>query len=421
MRMGKKNQKGQKASEVVIDEAANIDVPVKLDPTPEAQEVVYEYKIKELADKNSIPVEELVEEYQKQYQDLSQKGVSANLEKLAYNGVLNLVRKKTKPKVDFVPKAKADQVVGFVIGDSGVFDKVLMMVNKAKSYSNKYGIAAAQKAKLINANSEPIDTRDEVFGKPNDDKGKPLGKRDAQGNFVYNHERSRTLDMIAKLPNEENFKLGTIQTNDNQLALGWGKIKFFALASVFGIVKETDEPFALNSSSAEDTRSIFHAVHEDIDIDAIFMQVVGPKLTEIGELPQAYELLPKNPQGKPQWNHRFYVRGTVSWIARDRRSPIGTINMGFWNPETGAEVVVQIPEQLSADFGENSEIIVIGKLSKGDLRVEGEGGKAEYVKGEGPVRIDALGFYKIKGMTTPAESSSPEALEEEAAIDGWME
>ena len=95
--------------------------------------------------------------------------------------------------------------------------------------------------------------------------------------------------------------------------------------------------------------------------------------------------------------------------------------MGFWNPETGAEVVVQIPEQLSADFGENSEIIVIGKLSKGDLRVEGEGGKAEYVKGEGPVRIDALGFYKIKGMTTPAESSSPEALEEEAAIDGWME
>ena len=322
MRMGKKNQKGQKASEVVIDEAANIDVPVKLDPTPEAQEVVYEYKIKELADKNSIPVEELVEEYQKQYQDLSQKGVSANLEKLAYNGVLNLVRKKTKPKVDFVPKAKADQVVGFVIGDSGVFDKVLMMVNKAKSYSNKYGIAAAQKAKLINANSEPIDTRDEVFGKPNDDKGKPLGKRDAQGNFVYNHERSRTLDMIAKLPNEENFKLGTIQTNDNQLALGWGKIKFFALASVFGIVKETDEPFALNSSSAEDTRSIFHAVHEDIDIDAIFMQVVGPKLTEIGELPQAYELLPKNPQGKPQWNHRFYVRGTVSWIARDRRSPM---------------------------------------------------------------------------------------------------
>lgn len=413
--VSKKSKKVEEASEAVVD------VPVMQDPTPEVKEITYEYKIQELAEKNSIPVEELVAEYQKQYQDLTVKGVSANLEKLAYNGVLNLVRKKTKPKVEFVPKAKAEQVVGFVIGDGGVFDKVLMMVNQAKSYSNKYGIAAAQKAKLINAQSEPIDTRDEVFGKENPDKGKPLGKRDAQGNFVYNHERSRTLDMIAKLPNETEFKLGTIQTNDNQLALGWGKIKFFALASIFGIIKETDAPFALNSSNAEDTRSIFHAVHEDIDIDSIFMQVVGPKLTEIGEIPREYELLPKNKKGKPEWNHRFYVRGTVSWIARDRRSPIGTINMGLWNPETGSEIVVQIPEQLSADFGENSEIIVIGKLSKGDLRVEGEGGKAEYVKGEGAIRIDALGFYKIPNMTTPAESSSPEALEEEAAIDGWMD
>ena len=408
-------------SNAVIDEFANME---KVAATQAANTPVSttEMQIQALAEKNSIPVEELVEEYQKQYQELSMKGVSANLEKLAYNGVLNLVRKKTKPKVDFVPKAKAEQALGFVIADSGVFDRIEMMAGIARRYGNKYGLAAAVKAKLINAQSEPIDTRDEVFGKENPDKGKPLGKRDKDGNFILNHERSRTLDMIAKLPNEEEWKLGIIQTNDNQLSLGWGKVRFGALASIFGIVKEREQPFKLNSSNAEDTRSIFHAVHDDsINFDEIFMRLVGPKLTEIGEIPREFELLPKNTKGKPAWDNRFYVRGTVSWIARDRRSPIGTINMGLWNPETGAEIVVQIPEHLAADFGENSEIIVIGKLEKGDLRTEGDDGKAQYIKGEGAVRIDALGFYKIPNMTTPAETSSPEALEEEAAIDGWME
>ena len=412
---------------MVSKKSKNVAVadPVEEPPVKEANPI--EVQIQALADKNSLPVADLVEEYQKNYQDLSMKGVTVNLEKLSYNAVLNLVRKKTKPKAaEFVPKAKADQVVGFIIADSGVFDKVDMMVGESRRYASKYGMSAAEAKHFINKAGEPLDTRDMVFGKPNEDRGKPLGHRDKDGNFVQNHERSRTLDLIAKLPAKEgeeapDWQLGTIQTNDNQLSLAWGKVKFLTLASIFGIIKERVEPFALNSSNAEDTRSIFHAVHDEVDIDEVFMRVVGPKLTEIGEIPREYELLPKNPKGKPLWNHRFYVRGTVSWIGRDRRSPIGTINMGIWNPETGAEIVVQIPEHLQADFGENSEIIVIGKLEKGDLRTEGDDGKAAYIKGEGPVRINALGFYKIKGMTTPAESSTPEGLAEEAEIDGWVE
>ena len=386
----------------------------------EPVEVTIESQIQALVEKNSIPAEELVEEYQKQYQDLSLKGVSVNLEKLAYNGVLNLVRKKTKPKVDFVPKAVAEQVVGFAIADSGCFDKIDMIAGEARRYVSKFGMAAAEAKGLINKNGEPLDTRLTVFGKTNNQLGKPVGKRDKEGNFVYNKERSRTLDLIAKV-RDSDYMLGTIQTNDNQLAFGWGKIKFFTLASVFGIVKSDKEPFVLNSSNAEDTRSIFRAVHEDIDIDEIFMRVVGPKLTEIDDIPREYELLPKNPKGKPLWNHRFYVKGTVTWIGRDRPSPIGTINMGIWNPETGTEIIVQIPEYLTVDFGENSEIIIICKLAKGDLRAEDDEGKTKYIKGEGAVRLDALGFYKVKGMTTPAETSTPQALEDENGIDAWVE
>jgi hypothetical protein len=248
--------------------------------------------------------------------------------------------------------------------------------------------------------------------------------------------------MIAKLRGSD-WKLGTIQTNDNKLSRAWDKVKLYSLASIFGIVKEdnpkplteeqkasmseeeqveylknADHSFKLNSSNAEDTVSIFHKVNEDVDVDAIFMQVVGSKLTEISAIEREYELLPKGAKGKPLWDHRFYVKGTVSWIRREP-SPIGDYSLGIWNPETGAEIVVNF--RCNADFGENSEIIVISKLEKGDLRIEGENGQAQYVKGEGAVRLSALGFYKIPNCTTPAETATPEALDDESGINGWVE
>src|SRR5208283_1246037 len=125
-----------KKSKVKVEEEVAVIASTQTSTSIESQ-------IQTLAIKNDIPVEELVTEYQKQYQDLSLKGVSANLERLAYNGVLNLVRKKTKPKVDFIPKQKAEQALGFVIADSGIFDKVAMMANQARSYVSKFGVAAA--------------------------------------------------------------------------------------------------------------------------------------------------------------------------------------------------------------------------------------------------------------------------------------
>jgi hypothetical protein len=368
-------------------------------------------QISELAIKNSIPSEDLVAEYQKNYSELSEKGVVNNLEKLAMNSVLNLVRKLTK-KSTFEPKAKAESIVCFVIGDSGSWDKVSQIRGEASRYVNKHGMAAAATVGYINADSKVLDTRKEVFGKENPMYRMPL--KDTQ------HERSRTLTIIGKVGESDEWQDGTFQTNDNQLSIGWGKVRTFALAQTFGIVKE-EKPLRLNSSNAEDTRSIFKAVHEPLDIDAIFMKVVGPQIIQVDNLEESYAVLPRNAKGKVPFDNRFYVKGTVTWIGRDRPTPWGSIKMGIWNPETGAEAIVDIPAHLSVDFGENSEIITIGKLDKGDLKTEGESGKFKYLKGEGAVKINALGFYKIPNMTTPSETSSAEALQEEEDINAWIE
>ena len=382
-----------------------------------------------LAKINNISSEELFAEYQKSYMELNEKGVTQNLERLSMNAVKNLVRKMTK-KTEFTPKQKAESVIGFIIGDSGIWDKVQTIITKAQNYAKKQGISAALEAGLINEDNEVLDTREELFGKPNKGYKQPFGKKQ--------HERTRTLDLIGRINGSEVYKYGTIQTNDNQLALGWGKVKFVTPCQTFGIVKEvlpkpltaeekeTMSPeeietyenkvgsFKLNSSNAEDTTSIFKAVHEPMDVDAIFMKVIGPQLTEVSGVEEYHVLV------SDAWDRRIFVKGMVTWIARDRPSPYGSINMGLMG-EDGAEIVIEVPEHLSIDFGENSEIIVIGKTNRGDLRVEGENGGFKYIKGKGEVKINAVGFYKLQGLTTPTGMGSPESLEDEKEIDGWVE
>jgi hypothetical protein len=400
----------------------------------------YENQILSLAEKNNIPQVDLVTEYEKNYQELSAKGVTTNIETLAMNAVKNMVRKITKPKNDsFVSKQKAESVVLFVIGDTGSSDQIEIMKSIAKAYSNKWGLAAAVKEGYINKENQVLDNREKVFGKPNGNFGKPL--KESQ------HERKRVLDIIGRIGDSQVWKDGLFNTSDNKLAVGWGKVKMFTLAQTFGIVKAntpiplTEEQrgsmseeditsyekqlghILLNSSNAEDTQSIFRALHEPVDIDQVFMQVVEPQLKQVDDVEAEYTYLPVDAKGKVPYNNRFFVKGTVSWINRDRPDFNGAISLGLWNPETGAELTLKIPQHVQIDFGENSDVIVIGKLERGDLRVEAEesNGKATYVKGQGAVRMVATGLYKIANMCTPSDTASSETLGEESEINGWVE
>jgi hypothetical protein len=221
--------------------------------------------------------------------------------------------------------------------------------------------------------------------------------------------------LIGRLGEDQTFKYGTITTNDAALCRGWSSASAhqYMPCTTFGIVKEnTKDTFKLNASLAEDTTSVFKAINEDMDCGKIFMDVVTPQITEILNVERMYELT------KEAWDRLMFVRGRVSWIARDRESYFHTIKMGIMDA-SGNELVVELPEQVSKDYGELSDIIVIGKPDRSDLKVVDEStGKATYEKGKGPVILKAVGVYVVKA--TPTDVFSAEGEGEVKNIEGWV-
>lgn len=349
--------------------------------------------------------EELSAMLQEQTAKLSGKVIEAELNSFAITGVINELRKEKK-RNDFTPKAEATQVVGFIIGDAGTWDKIANMIAAAKSYIKKTSIGQAVQDNYINGDGQVLDRRDKIFGKVNPNHLLPLPEKVS--------DCSRTLYLIGRINGDETYKRGTIQTNDAPLCRAWGKAALhqFVPCSTFGIVKENSvDNFKLNSSQAEETTSVFKAINEEMDCGKIFMDVMTPQLTEISKVERMYELT------KEAWDRFMVIKGKVAWIARDRPTYFGAIKMGLMD-DSGNEIVVQLPEQVSKDFGELSEVIVYGKPDRGDLKVVDEAtNKAVYQKGKGEVYLNAIGIFVVKATPTDVFSSDASSSED---IEGWV-
>jgi hypothetical protein len=348
-----------------------------------------------------VSMHQISEIYAKCYEDLKTKGIAeADLEHFAVNAVMNELRKQVR-REEFVPKAKAVAITGFIIGDSGIWDKADTIRNEAKRYVEKYGLEAARDAGYITGDNQVIDRREKIYGRENPNVGKPLDEKLKL--------RSRTLHLIAKKNGDKVYKYSTLQTNDNTLALGWNKILFERMAQTFGILKEdTKTEMMFNSSQAEDTQTIFKAINDETDVAKLYMEIVSPMLTKIDNVEKQHELT------KDAWDRHIFVRGIVTWIGRDRPSPWGSIMMGLMDSESGAEVRISVPAHLAINFGELSEIIVLGKTRRTKQKNQ-DTGKQE----DADVAIDALGMHILKA--TPATVSRPETLDEEVQINGWLE
>ena len=370
----------------------------------------------DIAASNKLSTEDITNMYADSYKVLEDKGVKENLEILAVNGVKNMVRKLTK-KATFEPKAKAVGLVGFVIGDSGLWDKIKQMRDKITKYVEKNGLEAAVQANLINGDNQVLDQREKLFGKENINYLEPIEKT-VNGKVIKVVDKTRTLHLIARLNGSKEYKYGTIQTNDPSLAVGWGKVKKFIPCQTFGIIKEDPEGvngFKLNSSQAEDTTSIFKAIKDEMDVDKIFMDTISKDIEKVSEVEKFHEAY------KDVYGATIFVKGIVAWINRDRPSPFGSIKMGLMDEDTGDIVVVSIPEQVTADFGEQSVVVVLGRTDRQDLRDIDENGKTTWTKDAGDVAINAVGIYPVKGLVTPTDLNRPEVLEDEREIEGWVD
>jgi len=349
--------------------------------------------------------EELVTMFNDQIGKLTGKVPESGLKGFAISGVKNEIRKDVK-RAAFVPKAEASPVIGFIVADTGLWDKIGNMIAAAQAYVKKTSIAIAVRDQYINGDGQVLDRRKKIFGRDNKDYLKPLKEKVV--------DSSRTLGLIARIGDGTDYKYGTIQTNDGPLARGWSKVRFFTPCQTFGIVKDNPKEgfFKLNSSQAEETTSIFKAVKEDIDVNAIFHQVIDPQLTAITAVERTYELI------KEAYDRTLFVQGTVAWIARDRPNNWGAIRMGLMDDD-GNELVVSIPEYISKDFGELSKVIVIAKPDRGDLKVvDDETKKTTWEKGKGDVYLQALGIYVVE--RTPEDVYSADALGDTKEIEGWI-
>ena len=365
-------------------------------------------RLQDLAARNKVPVEEVMERFKEAKKTISN-------DRLAVTNVMNSYRREKS--FQLVGKKGNIQVLyGFIVGDLGLFDRAEMIRNQVKSYIRKEGIEAAREAQLIDGDNRILDQRAQIYGRENPNYLEVLPPE--------LHLRSRTLLMIARKNGDKTFKLGSIHTEDNRLARAWDKVKFYTPCQVPINLKEEIEDrktkegkvvifgdFKANSSSAQETTSIFKAIKEDWDVDKILMETVEKQITPIEKIEEVHNAT------KDVWDRRIIIRGAVTWVSIDRPTPFGSIWMQVMDPDNEENVVrCMIPEHLSIDFGEGSEIIIFGKTKVSKYRDKDSG---ELV--EGDVIVDVHGIYPIPGLSTSREASIPETLEDETEIEGWLD
>jgi hypothetical protein len=349
----------------------------------------------ELAKRNNMPIETLVKE-------LDELMTQYPNQRLAVNALMNKYRKQVQFQRVMSTKQKAEQIVGFLIGDMGLIDKAEQIRLKAKRYIEQNGVEAAIEEQLVNQAGQILDTREQIYGRPNPKYLEPLDPNV--------HIRSRTLlGFFKKVNSEEPFKFTTIHTEDNVLAKAWSNVKFYIPCTTYGLIKENNEhEMKVNSSTAENTKTVFRPVKEDIDVDKIVMGYAEKYLTKMSEIEQYHEHV------KEAWDRRVLIRGIVSWINIDKPTSYGSIWMGLMDSEDETvSVRCLIPDHLTIDFAESSEVLVFGRTRRYKTRDE----SGELVDAD--VIVDVQAIYPLVGLTIPREVTKQ--VQEEPEISGWVE
>jgi hypothetical protein len=350
----------------------------------------------ELAKRNNVPIETL-------FKELDELMTQYPNQRLAVNALMNKYRKQVQFQKVMSTKQKAEQIVGFLIGDMGLIDKAEQIRQKAKRYIEEHGVEAAIEEQLVNQAGQILDTREQIYGRPNPKYLEPLDPN--------LHIRSRTLlGFFKKANTEEPFKFTTIHTEDNILAKAWSNVKFYIPCTTYGIIKEDNkDEMKVNSSTAENTKTVFRPVKEDIDVDKIVMNYAENHLTKMSEIEQYHEHV------KEAWDRRVLIRGIVSWINIDKPTTYGSIWMGLMDPEDETvSVRCLIPDHLTIDFAEASEVLVFGRTRRYKSRDE----NGELVDAD--VIVDVQAIYPLVGLTIPRETTNKQQ-EEEPEISGWVE
>jgi len=241
-------------------------------------------KLKKIAKRNKMEYAAVVKLYEGAY-DKKAKEV------FIIRKVQNEIRKENQRKNPFLKrKGGAQPVYGFIVGDMGMRDKAAEMRRNVKRYIEKNGVQAAIEAQKINGDNEILDQRKLIFGKENPNYLEVLDPK--------LKVRSRVMFGFFRSNGEKTFKWASMQTSDNKLAKAWDKVKFYTpCQSFFNIRENLPSMMRMNSSGAEGTVSIFKAIKEDWDINAIMEETLKKQYTKVSHAEKHFRATIENCQG----------------------------------------------------------------------------------------------------------------------------
>lgn len=382
-------------------------------------------RLQAFSKKNKMTMSDVMVLFNKAKASLVEKQLPTD-DRMVVNVIMNEAR-RIKQRQNFSKNKKKSEtttVYGFVVGTRGIWDKADTIRRAAKKVIEKEGMEAAKEQGFINGDNQILDKRDKIYGRPNPNVGKPLP------------ENLHVLDLILygffRHNGSKDYKFTTLQTSDNRLARGWDKDivqkgRYYTPAQITVIIdQELADEMTLKSSSAEDTISQFKALDEKMDIKEVIDQAlaerkvkkdkeeitVKEKWTPISGVERYYEMT------KDAWDRKVFVKGVVTYVNVDRPDGIGRITMGLMNPDNEEDTIrVRInPQTTDINFGELSEVYVMGKPERSKYKDQEAGGALV----DGDVVIDAFAIYPV--VKTPRSGGSAENFPEEGqVVDGWLE
>ena len=381
-----------------------------------------------------ISIQDVRVEYSRNEKDMIKRGMSPD----SVRTVAWMITKRTMlTKLGVIATSQYGQPSGDIVELEGVLlgagefrDKAEEMRKKVKRVledpNGGKGSALSMNPPLVDVTGRVLDTREKLFGKPNEGFGKPL---DPDLKLL----EMGIIGAFREKGTDNPFTYTRFQTSNNNLAEAWAKIEFpkqaFRHCTTYGKIRVDDFGFLIYGLTGKDRPTTFRSCDESFDVNEAVEQALSQFTHPVADAYEAYKFwLPKLSTGKPDmtskyvdWNAIVAFRGLITDINFDNlnnpKMAWKGIPAKMWDMEDVAcSIDIALPASYrDSGFGDYTVGIVYGKPD--EVWIKGTGTKYDTRSGRAEVR--AMGFYPMPNMTTQSSDSQTTLEENQSQYVGF--
>lgn len=302
-----------------------------------------ESMLKNIAEKSGTPIAEIKSRYEQLYKEY---------------GSISKASRKLKGEIQRENGSLRSSAVmwkGFIFGDTGIIDFVDLMKKKAlKMYNNpETRRHAIDVLKIITKDGTPLDTRKVVNFQDNQHYMQEL----------KGHSYSRTMYGVAGKGREmENIKFFQLNWGD-KVAENDVPFEFYKMYMFRGTIGKTDRNMhKINAKGVTTFKEV-----EDISLDDKVKMIYesGYNVWNVSEIKKAFTLnMDEKREDRTNQSYGILLRGVaaeIDYTVNDQGNRRININdEEMWE----GSYTCWVPGHIPLEFGEDSEIIVVGKITK---------------------------------------------------------